>query len=198
MGLSRRVLKVLTKLNYDLFLPPADIEVDGSLPGVSARTEKRAPLPSVSELYRMFDKVNDKYFEGRLPRPRISYSDRMLIAGSFASDKNELRIGKKYHEIFRDEIEDTLKHEMIHIVHPRHDKGFKAVAEEIGASLRARTHPQLRGHYKYLYVCPNCGKEYPRRKRIRMASCGVCTKGPDFDPAFKLKPVKCRENARDD
>jgi len=138
----------------------------------------------------MYDCFNNIYFAGRLPFTKISYSDRMLIAGTFTPAKNEIKIGRKYHKIFSDEIEDTLKHEMIHIVNPRHDARFKKLAANIGASLKARVHPMLRGKYKYLYVCPACGIEYPRRKRFRMAYCGVCSKKYGINSIYKLKLLK--------
>ncbi|MFH2037235.1 MAG: SprT-like domain-containing protein, partial [Candidatus Zixiibacteriota bacterium] len=143
-------------------------------------------LPTESELYLLFDQLNHKYFGGSLPRINIKYSGRMLIAGSYTPQKRIIKIGKKYHSIFPEEIEDTLKHEMIHILYPSHDAKFKAVAAGIGASLRANYHPDLRAPFKYLYICPSCNKEYPRRKRLRMASCGVCSKGSRFDPKYKL------------
>jgi predicted SprT family Zn-dependent metalloprotease len=147
-------------------------------------------LPDLSMLNTLFHEFNRQYFDSSLPTPGISYSDRMLIAGSFAPDKNEIRIGRKYHEIFPDEIEDTLKHEMIHIIYPNHDQNFKALAARIGASLKAKSHPALCGNCKYLYICPHCGKEYPRRKRLRMAYCGICATGGQFHANYKLKLLK--------
>lgn len=41
--------------------------------------------------------------------------------------------------------------------------------------------------YRYLYVCPNCGKEYPRVKKYsRAVSCGHCDQR--FNAAFLLQP----------
>ncbi|UCD93686.1 MAG: SprT-like domain-containing protein [Candidatus Zixiibacteriota bacterium] len=185
-------MKALAETNFDLFHPamPAVMEVSTRLPEIETLPETRPPLPDLPRLYVMFDSLNARYFQGKLPPTEISYSTRMLIAGSFSPNTNEIKIGRKYHEIFPDELEDTLKHEMIHIINRNHDRRFKAIAGKIGASVRARTHPALQGNCKYLYVCLGCGREYPRRKRLRMASCGVCTKGKSFDPRFKLKLLK--------
>jgi len=188
MKRKKQSRKALAQVNYDLFDPPVTASPD-------SRTELFIPtyggetgieLPSVPELYDMFNRINEQYFRGRLPQARISYSNRMLIAGSFTPSKKEIKIGRRYHEIFPDDVEDTLKHEMIHIINLKHDTRFRRIADKIGASLKARSHPALRGSYKYLYICPACGKEYPRRKRLRMASCGICTRGKSFDPRFKL------------
>ena len=188
-------MQALAAVHFDLFRPatesfiiPNQIGTDTPIDDQSSKS-----LPLLSELYQMYDKINQTYFGGRLPQTRILYSERMLIAGTFSPVKNEIRIGKKYHEIFSDEIEDTLKHEMIHINNPDHDPKFKRLASKIGASLKAKTHPKLRGNYKYLYYCPECGTEYTRRKRLRMAYCGICSRGHGFDSRFKLKLLKSRK-----
>lgn len=181
MPVTKRQFMALAEIHYDLFDQPSNItEIKPEQP----------ELPSVAELYDLFEKFNWEYFDGKLPITKISYSQRMLIAGSYTPSKRQIKIGIKYHEIFPDEIEDTLKHEMIHVLYPNHDKNFKSWAGRIGASLKAKSHPLLRGNYKYLYVCPSCGKEYPRRKRLRMASCGTCTPGKHFDKRFKLRLIK--------
>jgi predicted SprT family Zn-dependent metalloprotease len=158
--------------NYDLF--------DG-LEAYASDTE----LPTIANLHRMYDIYNREYFGGKLPKVTIRYSKRMLIAGGYFPQKKEIRISEKYHTYFPDEVYDTLKHEMIHIVHFHHDAAFKKMARRIGASLRANDHPALRRPPRYIYICPHCFTEYPRHKRIRMASCGHCSKGK-FDARFKL------------
>ncbi len=178
MSTSAKQHKALAKVNYDLF---------GRADNITTITPSPPTLPPVADLYRMFDRFNGEFFEGRLPVTKIEYSERMLIAGSYTPSRRIIKIGKKYHEIFPEEVEDTLKHEMIHILYPNHDRNFKAWAFKLGASLKAKSHPLLRSNYKYLYVCPVCGREYPRRKRLQMASCGICTKGRHFDPKYKLK-----------
>jgi len=190
--MSKKSARAMAEAHYDLFNPviarstiPDKISIDNQ-----AISQSNKSLPTLFELYQIYDRINDEYFGGRLPRTRILYSNRMLIAGSFSPAKNEIRIGKKYHEIFPEEIEDTLKHEMIHIINLNHDARFRQLASKMGASLKARSHPKLRGNYKYLYYCPACGTEYARRKRLRMASCGICSKGRGFDSRFKLKLLK--------
>ncbi len=199
MKMNKKSRKALVEVNYDLFggarILPA-VDDTKPTPADSANIDERSiRLPSESELYLLYDQLNHKYFGGSLPKAKISYSDRMLIAGSYSPTHKEIKIGRKYHEIFSDEIEDTLKHEMLHILYPNHDAKFKAVAAGIGASLKAKTHPDLRGSFKYLYECPSCGREYPRRKRLRMASCGVCSKGNGFDPRYKLKLAKFKNKS---
>lgn len=187
MSISGKQYKALVKIHYDLFQDRSNATVI---------KPSEVNLPPVALLYRKFDEINREYFDGRLPVTKIAYSGRMLIAGSYTPSNKIIKIGRRYHEIFPDEIEDTLRHEMIHILYPNHDRNFKAWAKKLGASLKARSHPLLRSDFKYLYICPVCGREYPRRKRLRMASCGVCSKGHRFDARFKLKlvPSKNHEN----
>ncbi len=181
----------MSDVNYDLFalVSPLNIAENRTNANDKAVRESFPDLPSEVELYRLFDQFNCEYFGGRLPRVEIAYSDRMLNAGQYTPSKREIKIGRKYHRIFSDEIEDTLKHEMIHLVHFNHSRKFKEMALKIGASVRAKSHPDLRTKYKYLYVCPDCGKEYPRRKRLRMAFCGSCCKSKNFQPKYKLKLI---------
>jgi len=154
--------------------------------------EKSEPgdIPDTAELYRMYNRFNWLYFDGKLPTVKIEYSNRMSSAGSYNPDRKLIKIGVKYHQIFPGEIWDTLKHEMIHIVHFYHNRAFKAVAKRIGASVRAKNHPSLRRKPRYVYICKNCGTEYPRRKRLRMASCGKCSPNGKYDERFKLKLLK--------
>lgn len=150
------------------------------VPGSSA-----GPLPSLSDLYRWYDELNWSYFGGKLGAVRIEYSQRMTSAGSYTPSQKLIRISRRYHELFPEELLDTLKHEMIHVLHPSHNAAFKREAARIGAGLRAKTHPMLRRPPKFVYRCPGCGHSYPRQKRFRMASCGDCSRGA-YDPRFKL------------
>ncbi len=197
---AARRLKALAHLNYDLFshqtmAPPAPATLYTAIKEhaairpaqvVSREVVFVTGLPNEADLYRLFDEFNWLYFNGRLPSVRIKYSSRMTSAGSYTPSQKLIRIGRKYHEVFPDELSDTLKHEMIHIIHIQHDREFKKEASRIGASLRARSHPSLHKPPRYIYVCPVCDREYPRQKRLRMASCGVCSK-KGYDERYKLR-----------
>ncbi len=210
MSQTRTQKKALAALNYDLFMPedltppaPATIHTrirqhTVSVAPQATRVEvaDETGLPLVGELYRRFDMFNWLYFEGKLPRVRIEYSGRMTSAGSYTTSLKLIKIGRKYHELFPEEINDTLKHEMIHIVHLHHDRAFKTEAARIGASVRARSHPLLQKPPRYIYMCPRCGKEYPRQKRLRMSSCGTCSRSGRFDSRFKLTLVESRARGR--
>jgi len=201
--MTKRQQCAVREANFDLFEPerlsvpaPATMYAKISQQAQPAATpparygldkEPSSTLPSIDSLYSMFDLFNGQYFQGRLPYVTIEYSNRMTSAGFYLPARKVIRLGRKYHEIFPDDLSDTLKHEMIHIRHLDHGPAFKSEAARIGASLRAKSHPLLRKPPKYVYACPVCGREYPRQKRLRMASCGVCSKGGRFDKHFKLK-----------
>ncbi len=198
---SKKAVRALKALNYNLFdtenlAPPAPATLHHKIrlatqsppegPAVGL-VSTRGALPEVAELYRRFEMFNWAFFGGKLPSVKIEYSTRMSAAGSYSRQTRVIRIGRKYHEIFPDEIDDTLKHEMIHIQHFRHDAAFKEIARKIGASIKAKSHPSLRRPPKYVYVCPRCGMEYPRQKRLVMASCGKCSSSRKFDRGCKLR-----------
>lgn len=216
MARSKSQKKALSILNYDLFqpkqitpMPPAQVDPDQvkakSLPShidinptEGNPTQKitgwlnrtNGELPPLSELSRLFDLFNLLYFGGKLPSAKIEYSNRMSSAGSYTPSKRLIKIGRKYHQLFPGDLEDTLKHEMIHIIHYRHNAAFKKEAARIGATVKAQYHPSLTRKPKYLYKCPNCNGEYPRQKIYRMASCGNCSKNGKYDKKYKLILVK--------
>ncbi len=187
MRISRKRLLALQHINYNLFgdsvLPAA---VPASVPTLADPAEPKPLLPPLTDLYEMFNRFNTMHFGGGLPPVKIRYSTRMLIAGTYSPHRHLITIGRRYHEIFSTEIPDTLLHEMIHIIHHRHDDSFRNLAGRLGVSIKAHEHPSLRAPHKFLYFCPACGREYPRRKRLRMASCGICSARGKFDPMFKL------------
>lgn len=206
MKSKTRFMKALAALNYDLFNhptlnPPAPatlytriasaiVPFAGST-AISVEADSLSAQLSEPELYRLFNEFNWLYFDGRLPFTRIAVSERMWSAGSYSSHERLIRIGRRYHEIFPEEIADTLKHEMLHILHPTHGAEFKKEAARVGASVRARSHPSLRKAPRFTYVCPKCGTEYPRQKRLRMASCGKCSRN-GFDSRYKLVLMRPR------
>jgi hypothetical protein len=106
-------------------------------------------------------------------------------------------------------IEVTVAHELIHLSdrvqgNPRKHRchGYDSISvdeaaitgrepELLRALLREETTRReevlrrLRP-YKYLYVCPQCQKEYPRvRRYTRLVSCGRCDR--QYNPAFLLQ-----------
>lgn len=106
-------------------------------------------------------------------------------------------------------IEVTVAHELIHLadrVHgtPRrhHHHGYDSIAADEAAitgypleelrhllheeSLRREHLRRERRPIRYLYECPNCGKQYPRARRYsHSVSCSHCDK--TYNPSYKLQ-----------
>lgn len=199
---SRKQRQTLISMVYDLFRPepmnrpaPATLytrikqheEKQVSTEGIAIPPVTIADtLPTIPQLYELFDRYNQLFFKGKLPRVTIQYSTRMMNAGSYVPSQKIIRIGRKYHELFPGDVDDTLRHEMIHILNPNHDAAFKREAKRIGASLKGQSHPDLVRPPKYVYSCPKCGLEYARHRQLRMASCGKCSPQGHFDKRFKL------------
>jgi predicted SprT family Zn-dependent metalloprotease len=105
-------------------------------------------------------------------------------------------------------IEVTVAHELIHLADrvngmPRRHRhhGFDSIAADEAAvtgypldelrrllheesARRERLRRELRP-IRYLYECPNCGKEYPRARRYSQSvSCSSCDKS--YNPRFRL------------
>ncbi|HSG98787.1 MAG TPA: SprT-like domain-containing protein [candidate division Zixibacteria bacterium] len=192
----RTISKQLARaLNRDLFEGALGVALES--PAAPSRAFAKPPdkLPSLAELYRLFDMYNLVHFDGNLPRVKLTYSARMLAAGSCAPYDKEIRIGVRYHQLFPEDLDDTLIHEMIHLIHPTHDRDFKRVANRLGVSVYARSHPDLRRPPKYLYECPGCQRRYPRQKRLRLTSCGMCS-GSRYNERFKLRLVPSEPDTR--
>lgn len=117
-------------------------------------------------------------------------------------------------------VEVTIAHELIHLAdrvsgRPRkhHCHGHDSISmdeaaltgrdpewlRELLAEETSRREQAVRKArpFKYMYACPNCGKEYPRvRKYSRAVSCGQCDHR--FNAAFllQLRPLQNPPNAQ--
>jgi predicted SprT family Zn-dependent metalloprotease len=105
-------------------------------------------------------------------------------------------------------IEVTVAHELIHLADrikgtPRRHRhhGYDSIAADEAAvtgygleelrrllreeSARREALCRKRRPIRYLYICPNCGNQYPRTRRYSQAvSCSKCDKA--FNPRFQL------------
>ncbi len=106
-------------------------------------------------------------------------------------------------------IEVTVAHELIHLADrvngtPRRHRhhGYDSIAADEAAvtgysledlrrllneeSQRREAQRRARRPIRYLYECPDCGKEYPRTRRYSQAvSCSCCDK--HYNPHFRLR-----------
>jgi predicted SprT family Zn-dependent metalloprotease len=175
-------ITALNECNFDLFRIDPEEEFVNQITAGSF-------VPTEEDLTKLFHDLNLKYFDGKLPDVQIEWSTRMKHAGKFITRDRIIRLGRAYHEHYPGDIVDTLKHEMLHLIYPYHNREFKREAHRIGTSLYAKNYPGMLRGMKYMYICPGCGTEYPSRKMLRNRSCGRCSQN-GFDPRFKLKFVR--------
>ena len=92
----------------------------------------------------------------------------------------------------RDRLDGDLRRHAKH----GHDRIAHRVAALTGASLeevREALLPTVRRRLRYVYACPGCGRQVPRRSQ-GVWSCGTCA--TRFDPRFRLQLVEDRGPAR--
>lgn len=155
-------------------------------------------------LLETFEKLNLEFFDGFLDPPELRWNSRFRAsAGKFFPGN------KKHSEIIRPVIEiakyllqeknseklirDTMAHEMIHYwlwVRRRpygHTQEFELKMKQMG-TCRYNSVPKLRV-FRYLYRCPACTRDFPTRKKMRLAACAKCCKKfskGKFDSRFQL------------
>jgi predicted SprT family Zn-dependent metalloprotease len=180
MRVAERI--ALRQANLDLF----SVDVEECF---MAKLRTGVYFPDDADLSRLFADLNHKFFSGRLPDANVEWSSRMKHAGRCSQELNLIRLGLEYHRHYPEDIVDTLKHEMIHLLHPNHGTEFKREARRIGASRYAKQYPGMLKGMRYLYECPTCGESFPSRKLLRMRACGKCS-GRKYDSRHKLRFVR--------
>ena len=148
-----------------------------------------------------------------MPRTRLRQPAPSQTLPGF-EDTQQLHLPSHRHLIFIEpdmqpkSIEVTVAHELIHLADrvngtPRRHRhhGYDSIAADEAAitgydmeELRLLLHEESarrermrreRRPIRYLYECPNCGKQYPRTRRYSQAvSCSSCDKS--YNPLFKL------------
>lgn len=144
-----------------------------------------AALPGETELALLFARLNAEHFAQSLPEASVRWSSRMRIAGTCDTRRRVITLSRPYHAHFPEDLEDTLKHEMIHLRHPHHDADFRREAERVGTTIHCREYPGLHPRARYVYTCPCCGAKYHRARKERQLYCGRCARRR-LDPRFLL------------
>ena len=132
-------------------------------------------LPDDQELACRYIRFNARYFDGKLPTATVRWSNRMRIAGTYDRRRRIITLSRAYHLYFPNDVDDTLKHEMIHLHLPHHDEAFRREAERIGASVHCNDYPGLHPRARYVYICPKCQTIFHRSKKERLF-CGRCSR----------------------
>jgi predicted SprT family Zn-dependent metalloprotease len=140
------------------------------------------------ELKKMYNKYNKLVFGDKLPRLTCVYwTNRMTSCAGVCKSKArrvggikeyfQFTIGMSipYHNEFKEEIVDTLVHEMIHVKLPSehhgswfHQEMYRIKREHgIHVSLKAQTTEARKERTpNYIYACLKCGQEYKRFKAL--------------------------------
>ena len=86
---------------------------------VKKMPNKESFFDGTKGLYKLYDKLNTKYFEGKLPHYKIIWNRRFRATKADVRHTTKtIRFNYKYHKIRKDwslELIDSMKHEMIHI-----------------------------------------------------------------------------------
>jgi len=140
------------------------------------------------ELRPLFDELNQRFWEGRL-EAELRWNSRLRRAG-WCVEGRIIELSPHYHRLWPDDLELTLAHEMIHLVHPKegHGRGFRAqarrIAHAMGVAYERIRYCRPYTPAKYLYQCPACGQLIRTRKMLRNRSCGKCNS--KYDPRYKF------------
>lgn len=139
----------------------------------------------ISGVYQRFRVLNELYFDGLFPNDlKISLSRRLyrkagiclfqVINGTVRPI--EIRLSSKYLELYPDDLENVLLHELIHLKlgHINHDNSFveelQRLNKKYGLHIRVKGKPLF-----FKYGCKICGKEYLVCEKIKDLSSYVCS-----------------------
>lgn len=141
-------------------------------------------LASTEHLYNRYEHYNKRYFEGKLPAKEevtIEWSDRLIsAAGNCRKKAKVIRLSTHYFKKFPEELDETLVHEMIHLLVPNHGRDFEKWMSFInnqGELLITKYSRERAADTRWMYVCENCGFKYPRSNKLRKTTtwhCGKC------------------------
>ncbi len=162
----------------------------------------------IAKAYQKFDEINQKYFSNLLARPKIIFCNRST-GGYYNKTRHTIGISLAMSvEHGEGEFNETLLHEIAHIVEQSHSSRFYEVLKRIGGSgrkapmtilLRAKRERFLAEHYAVRVRCPQCNAEYRYRTRraLRYACRPCCIKyaGGKFDPRFKFEIATSTPNS---
>jgi predicted SprT family Zn-dependent metalloprotease len=143
-----------------------------------------ASLPSIDELHRRFIEFNAALFGSKLPSAELRWSTRLRIAGTCDPRRRIITLSRAYHEHYPGDLDDTLKHEMIHLRYHGHGPAFRREATRVGATVHCKEYAGLHPKAHLRYVCPHCHREFRRMKPAELY-CGRCSRG-HLHPSFRL------------
>lgn len=102
------------------------------------RLKKRDACQEESLLEKA-QKLNRKYFDGKLPITSVKFVDNQKSRfGSCTITTGEIRISSRIARAPKFVLDYLLIHEMAHLIYPNHGKGFKRAVDRFPLAERAR------------------------------------------------------------
>ncbi len=141
-------------------------------------------------------------------RVRVEWSSRLRSAAGRAEyGRARILLNCRLCPHGEAEIDRTLRHELAHLLAQAragrrriapHGREWRRACAELGIADEARCHnlpfPIRRQKRRYLYLCPNCRRDFPRTRPLRRTSaCLACCRAFNrgrYDARFKLRFVR--------
>ncbi len=140
-----------------------------------------------------------------IPLVQVEWNPRLSTAAGRADfQKKRICLNPRLHEHGAAEIDRTLRHELAHLlaqfragrrrISP-HGPEWHQACEDLGIADETRCHtlpfPVNHRARPFIYVCPNCHRDFPRTRRLRRAAaCLPCCRAYNdgaFDRRFRLR-----------
>jgi len=148
-------------------------------------TKQQLELPlflSENELMQVclteYHQINEKFFNNKLPIPKIEFSTRMrTTAGKCYPKRKCIRLNiDHYRKDGLAEFLKTFRHECIHLLIPNHGPEFKKYAQQMDVDVYWDSAPTRRSKpWKYWSICPVCGLGVSKKvKRSTVTYCPSC------------------------
>ena len=136
---------------------------------------------------------------------RVEWNARLrTCAGRANSARSLISLNPRLQEHGAAEIDRTFRHELAHLLAqfragrrriPPHGSLWRQACCDLGIADERRCHtlpfPVQRRRRRYQYQCPNCGRDFPRVRRIRrVTACLACCRKHNrgkFDARFRLQ-----------
>lgn len=143
-------------------------------------------------LRQEFGRLNAVYFDGQLKPPAIEFSTRKTYGGYYQRKAHRIVLSwQAYQEHGWNELVNTFRHEVAHIVHLHHRREFWELAYKLGVERKYAAAPlatKRRPTRILVYACPVCGGQIQRRRRIKNSSCARCD--TKYNPRYRLVLVR--------
>jgi len=132
------------------------------------------------DLWSKFVKFNKKYFNQELELETLKWSKRLTrSAGNCSRSKSTIKLSVDYHRKYPEDIDNTLVHEMIHLVASGHKGKFKREMQRVNRIAGERLvtiNSKERARANHVAYCPTCDEVIGERSRLtdRMREYGYC------------------------